>query len=221
RPSAPVSPPGVTRVRRSASPVVHSAQPVPGRAASAGLARSGLVLAQHRAQLFAGADVELLEDFAQMPFDRSRADEQPATDLRIGQPVARQQSDLPLLLGQLFSGSDGACANDLARCEQLTAGPVGECLHPVVAEHLMGDAQLAAGIRPASLPTQPLAVEKVCAGEFGPHRARTELADGLVVARLGGLALTGECARASQQSEPPALIRAAYVAGESFERLDR
>src|SRR6185503_12357791 len=45
-------------------------------------------------QLPPGADAELGEDVAQVPFDGSCAEEEPGADLRVGQSLAGQAGDL-------------------------------------------------------------------------------------------------------------------------------
>jgi hypothetical protein len=49
----------------------------------------------------------------------------------------------------------------------------------------VGDAELFAGILPAALAAQPLAVDEVGAGEVGGHPATLELLNGLAVLFLG------------------------------------
>ena len=84
---------------------------------------------QGAVKLAAGADVELGEDLGQVVLNRARADEQPGTDLRVGQPVPGQPRDLGLLRGQLDGGLHGASARGLAGGQQLAAGPRSERLH--------------------------------------------------------------------------------------------
>ena len=65
----------------------------------------GATLATARRRLAAapGADAELGEHLAQVPLDRSGADEQLGGDLRIGQAVAGQPRDLRLLGRELLA----------------------------------------------------------------------------------------------------------------------
>ena len=66
----------------------------------------------------------------------------------------------------------------------------------------MGDPQLLASVGTAVLAAQPLAVEQVRAGEFGPQRSTAEPVDRLAVEALGGLALAQQRARARLDSQP-------------------
>jgi hypothetical protein len=61
-------------------------------------------LRQRGGQFAAGADAELDEDLAQVPFDRPRGQEQLGADLRIGPAVPRQPGDEGLLPGQPGDG---------------------------------------------------------------------------------------------------------------------
>src|SRR6266566_5319250 len=124
------------------------------------------VRGQEAVKLAAGADVELGEDLGQVVLDRAWADEQPGTDLRVGQAVPGQPRDLGLLRGQLDSGLDGALARGLASSGQFAPGPLGERLDTHRRQHVVGGAQLLAGIRAAALAAQPLAVEQMRAGEL-------------------------------------------------------
>jgi hypothetical protein len=55
-------------------------------------------------QLAARGDTQLREHLAQVVLDRARADEQPGTDLRVGQAAPGQPRDLGLLLRQCVAG---------------------------------------------------------------------------------------------------------------------
>jgi hypothetical protein len=56
---------------------------------------------QDAGQFAAGADAELDEDLAQMPFDRARAEKQLGADLGVGAAIEGAAGDLPLLRGEL------------------------------------------------------------------------------------------------------------------------
>ena len=70
------------------------------------------------------------------------------------------------------------------------AGTLGERLGAHGVEHLERRSQLLAGIDPAVLPTQPLAIQQVGAGEMDGHTAALEPFDRLAVEGVGGLAVT-------------------------------
>src|SRR5262249_60606810 len=118
-------------------------------------------LEQHRAELPARGDAELGEDLAQVPFNRTWAQEQLRADLRVREPVPGEAGDLFLLRGQLIAGLGTALAHLLARGDELPAGPLGvrRVAHSV--EHDMREAELLAGIDAAVLAAQPLAVDEM------------------------------------------------------------
>src|SRR4029079_8273261 len=77
---------------------------------------------QYVAQLAARGDVELRVDLVQVPFDRSRADEQLGTDLGVRPPLACESGDLRLLCGEDLVHIGCLLAHRLACCLELTAG---------------------------------------------------------------------------------------------------
>ena len=140
-------------------------------------------LRQHAVELAARGDVELDEDLLQVVLGGTGADEQAFADLRVRQPVTGQFGDVSLLGRQLATGLDTALAGGLPGGPQLTPGPLGERLHAHRLQHLVGGAQLLAGVAPATLPAQPLPVEQVGTGELSPGTA--EAVDRLAVQALG------------------------------------
>src|SRR5712691_11800811 len=103
-------------------------------------------LRQRGVQLAAGADAELGEYLAQMPFDRARGQEQPGADLRISAAVAGQPGNQLLLRSELAPRLDAALAHPLACGDQLAAGTFGERLHTNRHEHVVRPAQLLARV---------------------------------------------------------------------------
>src|SRR5689334_9107050 len=99
----------------------------PGRW-SAGLGGLGVAsgLGQRGVQFPPGADAELGEDLAQMPFDRARAEVELGADLRVGAAVTGQPGDQVLLRGQRGGGLDAALSHVLAGSGQLPARALGE-----------------------------------------------------------------------------------------------
>jgi hypothetical protein len=91
-------------------------------------------------ELQAGADLELGEYLAQVPFHRARTEEQLGGDLRIGQARPRQLRDLRLLRGERVARFLGGLAGGFADGGQLAAGPLGERLHADRGEHGVGGA---------------------------------------------------------------------------------
>ncbi len=88
-------------------------------------------------QLAPGADAQLGEYLAQVPFDRARGQEQLGADLRAGPAVAGQPRDLLLLGRELAVRLGAALAHLLPRGDQLPAGALGERLHPHRGEHVV------------------------------------------------------------------------------------
>ena len=83
----------------------------------------------------------------------------------------------------------GARADGLAGGQQLAAGPFGERLHADRGEHVVRGAQLRPGFGPSALAAQPLAVEQVRAGEFGPEAGAAQPVDRLAIPAVGVLAV--------------------------------
>ena len=70
---------------------------------------------------------------------------------------------------------------------QLDAGPFGKRRGADRVEDLVRAAELIAGVTPAPLAAQPLAVEQVGAGQIHPQAGAAEAVDRLAVEVLGGL----------------------------------
>ena len=107
------------------------------------------------------------------------------TWLRIGQPIAGQPGDLPLLGGQIVARFDGPLAYLLARRLKLIPCALGERLHPDRGQDLVGRAQLLARLDPAILAAQPLTVQEMCAGDLGPEPGALQPLDGLTIQFIG------------------------------------
>ena len=78
---------------------------------------------QRSAQLAAGADAELGEDLAQVPFDGARAEEQLGADLRVGPAVPGQPGDVGLLRGERCRASRRCACAPSRRWPPARAGP--------------------------------------------------------------------------------------------------
>src|SRR5258707_109439 len=109
-----------------------------------------------------------------MPFDGARTDEEPRTDLGIGEAVTGEASDLGFLSGEAVAGLDDAFAHSLAGGDQLDARSLGERLHARRVQQLVGRTELGARIDSAVLAAQPFAVEQMRAGEL---RAKSRTAE--------------------------------------------
>ena len=82
-------------------------------------------IVQRGAQLAAGADTELDEDLAQVPFDRAHGQEQLGADLRIGVAVPGQPGDAGLLPVSAVTVST-VRAHRLTGGRSLAPAPFGE-----------------------------------------------------------------------------------------------
>jgi hypothetical protein len=93
-----------------------------------------------RVELSARPDAEFREDFAHVPLDGARAEEQLGGDLRVRTALACQFGDLGFLGGEVVSAF-GASFAWLPTCgRELTAGALGECAHAESGEHVVGRA---------------------------------------------------------------------------------
>jgi len=95
---------------------------------------------------------------------------------------------------QAVAGVGRALAHGLARRDQLTAGALGEGVGADRAEHVMGDAQLLAGVDAAMLSPQPLAVDETRARELDADAGPREPLDRLAVQGARDLALAHQTA---------------------------
>src|SRR4051812_11960602 len=117
-------------------------------------------------QLPAGADTELSEHLVQVPFHGACAEEQLRPDLGVGQAPAREAGDLDLLRREVLGRLHVPLARGGASGKELAAGALGEGVHAQATERLVGDVQLCPGIDAPAAPSEPLAVEQVCAAEL-------------------------------------------------------
>src|SRR6201987_2001711 len=153
------------------------------------LREASFVVPERPCELGPIADVKLAEDLAQVVLDGAGADEQPGSDLPVGQMLGDQPRDLLLLGGEHLRGFGAARAGPLAGGAQLGPGPARERLHAHRVEHGEGGAKLVPGVAAAALAAQPLAVQEVGAGEVGTGPGTTEPVDPLAIMPLGGFVL--------------------------------
>src|ERR1700685_1209193 len=147
------------------------------------------VVGKRRSELIAGADAELGEDLAQVVGDGGGADEQLGGDLRVGGAVAGQAGDERFLRGQDIGRLGSLLPGLPAGRPQLDAGPFGTRRGADRVEDLLRAAELIAGVAPAPLAAQPLAVDQAGAGEINPQAGTAEAVDRLAVEVLRGLAV--------------------------------
>src|SRR4029453_1708618 len=141
------------------------------------------------AELPARVNVELEEHLPQVPLHRARAEEELGADLRVRMAGGGESRDLLLLRGQLVPCLVGAFADLHAGRGKLAASPLGERAGAEVAQTLVGTAGLLACVHAPAFPSQPLAVEQVCAGELGADRRAAEPSDRFFVQRPCGAVL--------------------------------
>jgi hypothetical protein len=110
-------------------------------------------------ELAAGADTELGEDLPQVVGDGGGADEQLRGDLRVGCAVAGEAGDQRFLRGQGIWRLDGLLPGEPAGRPQLDARAFGKRRGAGRVEDLIRAAELMAGVTPAPLAAQPLAVQ--------------------------------------------------------------
>ena len=126
--------------------------------------------AQDASQLAAAADAELREHLAQVPLDRARAEEELRADLRVRQAVASEPGDLRLLRGQVVAASRPCACAPSRRWPAARGGRARRTpRRPSRSNTSCAVAQLRAGVDPAVLPPQPLAVQELGAGQLDPH----------------------------------------------------
>src|SRR5215208_3540989 len=144
------------------------------------------VAGRQAAELVARGDVELQEDLAQVVLDRAGADEQLCADLRVGETVSGEPSDVCLLGCEHAARVVLALPRRFTRGQELVPGPVGKPFGPDAAEHLVGGSELLARVDAPVLATQPFAVQKPGAGEVDHATAARKPLDRLAVERLRG-----------------------------------
>src|SRR5918994_3345251 len=119
-----------------------------------------------------------------MPLDRARADEEPSADLGVREAVARETRDLVLLWRKVVAGLDHALARGRTGRSQLPRRALGERLDAHVGQHVVGFAQLAAGVHAAAGAAEPFAVHEMRAGQVHPALGSAEARDGVDVQPL-------------------------------------
>src|SRR5262249_19154781 len=142
------------------------------------------VARRNAAELVARADVELGEDLAQVVLHRAGADEQLCADLRVGQTLFGEPSDVCFLGREHGAGVVGPLTRSLTGGQELVAGALGEPLGPDAAEHLVGGSELLTCVDAPVFATQPFAVQEPGAGKVHDTTATREPLDRLAVERL-------------------------------------
>jgi hypothetical protein len=100
-------------------------------------------------------DAEFHVHLAEMVLDRAGTDEQPTSDVGIGEPIAGEPGYLPLLRGQ-FDGRVGSwCCRTAAGRMQLSGAAVCKGVKPHRCERFMCNPQVLARISAPLLAAQP------------------------------------------------------------------
>src|SRR5580658_2269640 len=172
-------------------------------------------------ELAAGADAELGEDFPQVVGDGGGADKQLRGDLRVGGAVAGQAGDQRFLRGQRIWRLGRLLPGVPAGRPQLDARPLGERRGADRVEDLIRAAELIAGVAPAPLAAQPLAVQEAGASQIHPQASAAEAVDRLAVVALGGVPVADQRPRAGLGTQRPVGPAGAGQAGEPLQRAGR
>ncbi len=172
-------------------------------------------------ELLTRADLELVEDLAQVVLDRMGADEQLCADLRVGVAVAGEIGDLCFPGSEVRRRVDGPLARPLPGRTQLASGARGECFRAHCREHLPCPAQLFAGVDSPTLPSEPFAVEEVSARNVRGRAAAAESIDCLPMQLLGNRVVTHERTRPRLHPKSPVRSAALCAFGEPPERTRR
>ena len=136
-----------------------------------------------------------------MPLDRPRTDEKLGADLGVCLAVRGQVGDLRLLRGELVARLDRPSTRRLAGGEQLTTGALAEPRGADTSERSEGSVELLAGVDAAARATQPLAVEKLRAGELERAPAPSEPVERLAEKRVAVLAIAEQRRREGPDPE--------------------
>src|SRR4029453_8420136 len=112
---------------------------------------------------------------------RAGAEKEASADLGVREPVAGEPCDLTLLIGAPGARFGDPLPHLLARRQELTPGALGERLHADRGELVVGGSKVGAGVDPAILAAQPLAVEQVSPGELGAQSCPPQVLDRLSV----------------------------------------
>ena len=119
-------------------------------------------------------DIELSENLVKMVLDRARADEQASADLWIAVTVTGHHRDAHFLGCQGFRGGASSLAHCFARCKQLAAGTLGECVRAHSAEALVGGAQVFACVCSAVGAAKPFPIRELASRELDCSEALRE-----------------------------------------------
>jgi len=131
-----------------------------------------------------------------MPFDGAMAEEELLPDLRVGEAIAGQASDLRFLRRELIARVRGALAHRLAGGQQFALRALGECLRTHRVEGRVGRFELLARIDAAMLTAKPLTVDQLRASVVDDNPRTPELVDRVLVEVLGFRSVGEKRARA-------------------------
>src|SRR5437764_10571260 len=129
---------------------------------------------RNAAELIARGDVELQEDLAQVVLHRPGADEELCTDLRVGETISGQSSDVCLLRCEHGARLVGALPRCLTGGQELVTGALGKPLASDATEDFVRGPELLARVDPPVFAPQPFAIKEPRAGEVDHSGAACE-----------------------------------------------
>ena len=169
------------------------------------------------AELPSTLDVQLGEDLAEMPLNRSWTQVELGGDFRISPPLGSQPRDVRLLRREFVARLVTAFADGLSRSEELAPSAVRECLGTHRLECLQRRAQLDAGVDTPILTSQPLAAEECCARVIDGDIGSAEMVERPQIQLLGGWPIIQKRERASLDSARPVRRTVTRPFGQAFE----
>ena len=107
-------------------------------------------------------------------------------DLRVGQPLACQLRDLPLLRGEIVACLDVPFAHRLPRRQELTPGTLGEPRHADGAQHPVGGAQLHTRVQRWFSRRSHSPCSRYARASSGRSRVRPSRIDRFAIQAVGG-----------------------------------
>ena len=144
----------------------------PGAAPGPARRLAGAGLESDLPKLSPGADAELREHLAQVPFDGAGAEEQLGADRRVGKPARASRAICASWAVSSSRVVGVAFAHRLAGGNQLAAGPFGEPLGADATERIVGGAELLARVDTTAFAPQPFAIQELVRARCTAMRVR-------------------------------------------------
>ena len=191
--------------RPGGGPIFLNATPASGPARRRAVARGAALETEvglRAGQLAAGGDAEFPEHLPEVVVDGVRAEIELGGDLRVGGARRGEPCHLGFLRGQVTAVAGGGLGRAaLPGGGQFGAGTLGEAVRTDVGQQLVGQPEGHARVpRPPHAP-EPLAVDKVAAGQVGRAGGAAVLGQGFPV-RVFGIRPVARGERAGPGAEP-------------------